>query len=41
VKPQETVVIEGSDRLADGIDVQPVTAASASAARSPSPEPTR
>jgi membrane fusion protein, multidrug efflux system len=38
VKPKETVVIEGSDRLADGIDVQPVTAASTGG---PSPEPTR
>ncbi len=26
VKPEETVVIEGSDRLADGTDVQPVAA---------------
>jgi len=39
VKPKETVVIEGSDRLADGIEVQPVTATAASS--SPSPEPTR
>jgi membrane fusion protein, multidrug efflux system len=41
VKPKETVVIEGSDRLADGIEVQPVTAAAASLASSPSPEPAR
>jgi membrane fusion protein, multidrug efflux system len=39
VKPRETVVIEGSDRLADGIDVQAVTTAVATS--SPSPEPTR
>jgi len=39
VKPKETVVIEGSDRLADGIDVQPLAAISAAAA--PAPEPTR
>ena len=32
VKPQETVVIEGSDRLADGIDVQAVAALPAAAA---------
>lgn len=31
VNPQETVVIEGSDRLADGIDVQPVAALPAAA----------
>jgi multidrug efflux pump subunit AcrA (membrane-fusion protein) len=41
VKPKETVVIEGSDRLADGIEVQAVTAAAASLASSPSPEPAR
>jgi RND family efflux transporter MFP subunit len=39
VKPKETVVIEGSDRLADGIDVQPVSAPAPPAA--PSPEARR
>jgi membrane fusion protein, multidrug efflux system len=41
VKPKETVVIEGSDRLADGIEVQPVTALAETAPGTPSPEPTR
>ena len=31
LKPQETVVIEGSDRLADGTNVQPVAALPAAA----------
>ena len=35
VKPQESVVIEGSDRLADGIDVQPVSASPVAAADKP------
>jgi hypothetical protein len=39
VKPKETVVIEGSDRLADGIEVKTTTAAAAPS--SPSPEPAR
>jgi RND family efflux transporter MFP subunit len=41
VKPRETVVIEGSDRLADGIEVKPVTASAETAAPSPSQEPKR
>jgi RND family efflux transporter MFP subunit len=41
VKPQETVVIEGSDRLADGLEVKAVAALEAIATPSPSPEPTR
>ena len=40
VKPKETVVIEGSDRLADGIEVKAVAALDASATPAPSPEPT-
>src|SRR6266511_3943168 len=35
VKAQEMVVIEGSDRLADGIDVQPVAASPVAAADKP------
>ena len=41
VKPQETVVIEGSDRLADGLDVQPVMPTAEPAAATPSPEGVR
>jgi RND family efflux transporter MFP subunit len=41
VKPNETVVIEGSDRLADGIEVKPVTTAAENAAPSPAQEPKR
>jgi len=41
VKPQETVVIEGSDRLADGLDVQPVMPTPEPAAATPSPEGVR
>ncbi len=41
VKPQETVVIEGSDRLADGLEVKAVAALEASASPSPGTEPTR
>jgi membrane fusion protein (multidrug efflux system) len=41
VKPKETVVIEGSDRLADGMDVQAVEAPAAGPVGSPSPEAAR
>jgi RND family efflux transporter MFP subunit len=41
VKPQETVVIEGSDRLADGLEVKAVAALEPSITPSPSAEPTR
>ncbi len=41
VKPNETVVIEGSDRLADGIEVKPVTTSIENAAPSPAQEPKR
>jgi len=39
LNPGETVVIEGSDRLADGIPVEVVTGASLQAAGDPSTPP--